>query len=210
MKKANNIYIIVAAMLLVIGAMEIRDASPGASLPTRVNNAAKKLMKSVPIYTSVHLAELHAHHAKGLLIRCIDFRFGTNGRQAMIEGLKIKDFDEVAIAGASQALVDPLDPSFRTTVLKHIELAKSLHGIDTVVFEDHTAAEESGCGAYKAKYPELKDADATAEEAKHVEVLLRARDEIKALHPDLKVITVIIKAVKMPDGTVRDEVREVS
>ncbi len=208
-KKLRTEFIGAMVLFTIFGVMASRDGS-NTPLPARVNNAAKALMRSVPLYASVHLAQPNAHHAKGLLIRCIDFRFGTNSRQAMIDGLKIKEFDEVAIAGGAQALVDPLDPAFRTTVLKHIELAKTLHGIDTVVFEDHTAAAEPGCGAYKAKYPELKTADATAEQAKHIEVLLLARDEIKKLHPDLKVITVIIKAVKIKDGSIRDEVYEVS
>ncbi len=183
------------------------------SLPKRVDDAAKKLLEKVPIYSAVHRAVPGGHKAKGLLIYCSDFRYGENIRQFLMKKLGITEFDQVAIpGGGALAIINPIDPSYKTTVLSSSNILKKLHKFDFVILVDHTAGCEDGCGGYCNQYPELKDAGPDAEWTKHVEVMSRAGQEFKKLYPSVKVILAIIRPEKGgPDeAPVMDRVYDVS
>ena len=60
----------------------------------------------------------------------------------MEEGLD-RQYDDVAAAGAAKNIVDPYDMSDKEFTLRQIELAKKLHGIETVYLVNH-----KNCGAY--------------------------------------------------------------
>lgn len=91
--------------------------------------------------------------------------------------------DEVSIAGAVKPIVDDPNGPAAQTLLKQIELSKTLHHIDTVILMNHT-----DCGAYggRAAFSSLAE-----EREKHAQDVRAVRDLITARFPELTVETVL-------------------
>lgn len=125
------------------------------------------------------------HKAQSLLIHCIDFRFIAAIKEWLAQHQLLGATDEVSLAGAVQNIVSPKNESDRELVLRQIDIAKRLHGIDEVILMNHT-----DCGAYGGKSAFINE---LAEEEKHELDLREARSIILAKFPMLKVNWVLAK-----------------
>lgn len=129
-----------------------------------------------------------SHHAKALVICCIDYRFVTALREHLLS-LDLKDqYDVVSVAGAAKNIVDPFDPKDPEFVIRQIDIAERLHHIQTVIIMNHL-----DCGAY-GKIFSTKD----EERGRHESDLAKAKGMIKAKFPDLQVRMVL--AGMHPEG----------
>ena len=104
-----------------------------------------------------------AHTCDAVVVSCIDFRFQKYIKDWTNEKLKGKTYDYVALAGGTKDL---------PTILNQIDLSVRLHSIKEAYLIHH---EE--CGAYGA--------ESTPE--KHAEDLKKAKTEVLAKYPELKV-----------------------
>lgn len=103
------------------------------------------------------------HHCDSCIITCIDFRFQEYINKFIEENFPVKSFDKVSLAGGVFDF---------ETILKQVEISKSLHHINKVLLINH-----EDCGAY---------GEAGTEE-KHIEDLKNAAGGIKAEFDDLDV-----------------------
>lgn len=138
--------------------------------------------------------QLITHHAKFMLITCMDFRLIDD----VVDALDIKgyrnEYDEFIIAGASLGYNTSLGfdsngiqntPLIETTswtnvANTHIDLAIKLHEITQVIIIDHL-----DCGAYKAWYE--NKISTSNEIALHTDNLNKTRDLLKIRYPELSV-----------------------
>ncbi len=84
-----------------------------------------------------------SHTCSTLIIHCIDFRLGKPIKEYLGKQGLLGDCDIVSIAGATQNLVSPKNPSDVDLVLRQIDIATRLHNIQKVILMNHT-----DCGAY--------------------------------------------------------------
>lgn len=103
------------------------------------------------------------HHAKAIVITCIDFRLQDAINNWISENFPPRTFDRVAFAGG----VKNLD-----IILGQIDIAVRLHHIWKVILINH-----EDCGAYGE----------TGTSEKHAQDLKIAKKKIKELYPDLKI-----------------------
>ena len=88
----------------------------------------------------------------------MDFRFRNEVEELMGNFLHLEgDYDEVALPGASLAIVERKYPEWGVALEEVIELLEGLHHIKRVIFLDHR-----DCGAYKI----IKGKEATETRAK--------------------------------------------
>lgn len=128
---------------------------------------------------------LAAGNVDSLLLSCIDYRL-TSKVATYMEGRGLKEnYDQVILAGASLGAVTPKFPDWGETFREHLDLAIQLHGIQRVILLDHR-----DCGAYKILLG--KDLTGDAEKALHATELHRLARQIHALHPKLKVETLLM------------------
>jgi len=123
-----------------------------------------------------------------LLVTCVDFRFrGEIGKLMNDIFCLLGDYDEIALPGASLALVEGAYPHWGKTITEVVNVLKKIHHIKRVVFLDHR-----DCGAYK--FFKGKDAVANKEvETKaHKEVFKEARKYMKNNFPELDIYTLLI------------------
>jgi hypothetical protein len=123
-----------------------------------------------------------------LLVTCVDFRFrGEIGKLMNDIFYLLCDYDEIALPGASLALVEKSFPNWSQTISEVIGVLKKIHHIKRVIFLDHR-----DCGAYK--FIKGKDAVANKEIETHThrEVFKEARVFMKENFPELKVYTLLI------------------
>ena len=120
-------------------------------------------------------------HVNNLTITCIDYRFRSK-YAAVIDNEQEGQSDLVVLAGASKAVNDE---DTRESVLKQIDIAQRLHGIQTVHILDHI-----DCGAYggSASFADDKDGETTM----HKTELEKATQVIKERFPDLEVKSAIV------------------
>lgn len=105
------------------------------------------------------------HHCQTCIITCIDFRFQEYINKFIEENFPVKSFDKVSLAGGVFDF---------ETILKQVEISKSLHHINKVLLINH-----EDCGAYGKS--------GTFE--KHIEDLNAAEKKMEALFPSLDVET---------------------
>lgn len=124
----------------------------------------------------VNFLKSGAEGCENLVLMCIDFRFHKQISD-LISYAGYRDFDIVALPGASKSLVDEQS---RVTVLNAISRAKELHGINRVIIVDHV-----DCRAYGGS---AAFADSRSEEEHHDHKLEQASAIVRENFPDLEVI----------------------
>lgn len=106
---------------------------------------------------------MSVHTCDALVVSCIDFRFQKYIRRWLDNNLSEKTYDYVGYAGATKEL---------KTILKELDISVRLHHISQVVLMHH---EE--CGAYGKE----------SSKKKHSQDLLKAKETINQLYPELQV-----------------------
>jgi hypothetical protein len=128
------------------------------------------------------------HETSTLLVSCVDFRLRDETDKLMEKHLFLMDdYDEIALPGASLALVQTKYPHWNKTLKDLIGLIEKLHHIKRVIFLDHR-----GCGAYNLLQGKEHAATPEKETHSHKAVLDRAREILKKDFPKLKVYTLLM------------------
>jgi carbonic anhydrase len=117
---------------------------------------------------------------EALALTCIDYRLVDDGVKFFNSIHLMKEYDQVALAGASLAAVSPKFPSSNAAVWDHVVIAKQLHHIKKVIFLDHR-----DCGAYKVAFGKEFAAAHDAETLQHKGVMQQAKTMLAQKHPDL-------------------------
>ncbi len=149
--------------------------------------------KTIKVPSSVEDPSQYKPTATTLLISCVDFRLRDETEKLMNKIGLLDQYDEVAIPGASLAVIGEKHPHWAATAKDIIGLLKTLHDIKQVVILDH-----KDCGAYKLNFGAKRMA--TEEMATHKEVMLQATKEIQKAFPKLKIYALIMSI----DGTVEN------
>ena len=121
-----------------------------------------------------------AAEVEALALTCIDFRLVDAGIQFVNSLGLTKDFDQVALAGASLAAVSDKFPSSNKAFWDHVDIAKALHHIRRVVVVDHR-----DCGAYKVAFGDKFAPNPPEEDAQHKAVMTQMKAQLAQKHPDL-------------------------
>jgi len=121
-----------------------------------------------------------AAEVEALALTCIDYRLVDDGVKFFGNMHLTKNYDQVALAGASLAAVSPKFPSSNAAVWDHVVIAKQLHHIKKVIFLDHR-----DCGAYKVAFGKEFAAPRDAETLQHKGVMQQAKAMLARKHPDL-------------------------
>lgn len=122
----------------------------------------------------------HATEVEALALTCIDYRLVNDGMRFFDSMHLTKNYDQVALAGASLAAVSPKFPSSNAAFWDHVNIAKQLHHVKKVIFLDHR-----DCGAYKVAFGKDFAGEHTAETAQHKDVMQQAKTMLMQKHPDL-------------------------
>ena len=121
-----------------------------------------------------------AAEVEALALTCIDYRVVDDGVH-FVDGLGLtKNFDQVALAGASLAAVSDKFPSSNKAFWDQLDIAKSLHHVKKLVVLDHR-----DCGAYKVAFGPDYAPNPPEEDAQHKGVMEKLKVKLLALHPDL-------------------------
>lgn len=121
-----------------------------------------------------------AAEVEALALTCIDYRLVDDGVH-FIDGLGLtRDFDQVALAGASLAAVSDKFPSSNKAFWDQLDIAKSLHHVKKLVVLDHR-----DCGAYKVAFGDKFAPNPPEEDAQHKGVMEQLKVKLLAMHPDL-------------------------
>ena len=127
-------------------------------------------------------------YTETLLVSCVDFRFRNEVEELMSNFLHLEgDYDEVALPGASLAIVEKKYPEWSVALEEVIELLKELHHIKRIIFLDHR-----DCGAYKIMKGKKALATRDLETKTHRTVFKGARKFMKEHFPELKVYTLLM------------------
>ena len=121
-----------------------------------------------------------AAEVEALALTCIDYRLVDDGLKFFGNMHLTKNYDQVALAGASLAAVSPKFPSSNAAVWDHVVIAKQLHHIKKVIFLDHR-----DCGAYKVAFGKEFAAAHDAETLQHKGVMQQAKAMLAQKHADL-------------------------
>lgn len=117
---------------------------------------------------------------QALGVTCIDYRV-VRYAVDFFKGLGLeRDYDDLALAGASLAAVSPKFPKSNAAFWDQLAIAKELHHIKKVVFLDHRA-----CGAYEVAFGNNHADDPPRETAQHKSVMLAAKTALTQMQPDL-------------------------
>ena len=125
-------------------------------------------------------AALAAGGTDALLLNCIDYRLTGATTSYMGQHGMAGKYDQVILAGAALGAKNDKFPAWGTTFWDHVQVAKDLHHIRSVIIMDHR-----DCGAYKVILG--KDLTGKAEFDLHATEMRALRGDINARHPDLKV-----------------------
>lgn len=115
-----------------------------------------------------------------LAFSCIDYRLVDDGVKFFDGDIGAKDYDILALAGASLGAVSPKFPASNAAFWDHVGIAKSLHHIKKVVVLDHR-----DCGAYKVAFGKDFAAEHDAETAQHKGMMQQLKTALSQKHPDL-------------------------
>lgn len=121
-----------------------------------------------------------AADVEALALTCIDYRVVDDGVR-FIDGLGLsKNFDHVALAGASLAAVSDKFPSSNAAFWDHVDIAKSLHHVKKLIVVDHR-----DCGAYKVAFGDKFAPNPPEEDAQHLGVMRDLKAELALKHPEM-------------------------
>lgn len=123
---------------------------------------------------------VRAAAVEALAFSCIDFRLVDAAVKFFDHAAGAKDYDLLALAGASLGAVSPKFPASNAAFWNHVEIAKSLHHIKKVVVLDHR-----DCGAYKVAFGKAFAAEHDGETAQHKSTMLQLKAALARKHPDL-------------------------
>lgn len=127
-------------------------------------------------------------YTETLLVSCVDFRFRNEVEELMSGFLHLEgDYDEIALPGASLAIVEKKYPEWSIALEEVIELLKGLHHIKRVIFLDHR-----DCGAYKIMKGKKALATRALETKTHRTVFKGARKFMREHFPELQVYTLLM------------------
>jgi carbonic anhydrase len=118
---------------------------------------------------------------EALGVTCIDYRLIDAGVAFFHKQGLQKEYDQVALAGASLAASSPKFPTSNAAFWDHVQIARQLHRISRVVFLDHRR-----CGAYEVAFGPNYAPDGAPELAQHRRVMEATETAMKQMHPDLK------------------------
>ncbi len=148
---------------------------------------------ALSLYRVVTPSAALASTTDALLLTCMDFRL-TDDIVKYMDGRGMTDrYDHVVLAGGSLGALTDKYGEWGKTFRDHLQVAIDLHQIHQVILMDHR-----DCGAYKTILGEDFAKDPTLETAVHAEYLARLAAEIRSLHPDLTVETLLMNL----DGSV--------
>jgi hypothetical protein len=121
-----------------------------------------------------------AAEVEALGLTCIDYRLVDDGVK-FIDGMGLeKNWDQVALAGASLAAVSDKFPSSNAAFWNHVDIAKTLHHVKKLVVLDHR-----DCGAYKVAFGSDFAPNPPQEDAQHKAVMEKLKAQLAQKHPDL-------------------------
>ncbi|HUO93231.1 MAG TPA: carbonic anhydrase [Rhizomicrobium sp.] len=121
-----------------------------------------------------------AAEVDALALTCIDYRLVEAGVR-FVNGLGLtKDFDQVALAGASLAAVSDKFPSSNKAFWDHVDIARSLHHVKRLIVVDHR-----DCGAYKVAFGPDFAPKPPEEDAQHKTVMEKLKAQLATKHPEL-------------------------
>ncbi len=119
-------------------------------------------------------------HIDALAVTCIDYRFVSTQVSFLDKTIKLKNYDQVALAGGALAAVSPKFPKSVAAFWQQVGLARKLHNIERVVFVDHR-----NCGAYEAAFGPILPGPGDPELRQHEKFMRKAKALLKKLHSDL-------------------------
>jgi hypothetical protein len=126
--------------------------------------------------------------ASTLLVSCVDFRLRHEIENLMRVQLQLlDDYDEVAMPGASLALIEKAHPHWKETLEDIVVLVAQLHKIKRIILLDHR-----DCGAYKLLIGNEYTKTGELETEIHKKTLLQAKAILEKKFPDLKVYTMLL------------------
>jgi len=112
---------------------------------------------------------------EALAIMCIDYRLVDDAvRFFDTDRHLVKQYDLVALAGASLAAVAPAFPSSSAAFWDHVAIARQLHNIKRVVMLDHRQ-----CGAYRVQFGSQFAEGGDAELEQHRGIMKLAKAEFE-------------------------------
>jgi len=122
-----------------------------------------------------------AANIEALAVTCIDYRLVDDAIRFLDDERHLrKEFDLVALAGASLAAVAPAFPASGAAFWDHVAIAKQLHNIQRVVLLDHR-----DCGAYKVQFGSRFADDGSAELEQHRGIMRLVAAEFERRKIDL-------------------------
>lgn len=123
-----------------------------------------------------------------LLVTCVDFRFrGEIGKLMNDIFCLLGDYDEIALPGASLALVESSYPHWGQTISEVVDVLKKIHHIKRVIFLNHR-----DCGAIRYFKGKEAVANKDTETKTHKAVFKEARQYMKKHYPELAVYSLLI------------------
>lgn len=136
---------------------------------------------SIPLLEFTQPAQAANHHAKALVLSCIDFRFMT-AEQQFLANILPKQYDWTALAGASLALSGFPHEAELMVFLDQLDLSYKLHSIEKVIILDH-----EDCGAYSSLIDPNLHQNPEREYQVHTDYLNQAYTMIHHHYPNLTV-----------------------
>lgn len=137
---------------------------------------------ALPMLGNPKTAQADPHHAKALVLSCIDFRVMEAEHDFLAQHRLGHQYDWTALAGASLALAGFPHNAEAKAFWDQLSLSRQLHQIETVIILDH-----QDCGAYASKIDANLIIDPAREQQVHADYLNRAYRAIKTRYPDLGV-----------------------
>ncbi|MBU1167819.1 hypothetical protein KKC60_05470 [Patescibacteria group bacterium] len=122
------------------------------------------------------------HEAEAVAIFCMDHRFQKATHHFIEDGLGIKHYDRVTIAGAGKSLLEPKDDPDYQVLEKQIDLSAHLHKIKKVLIVHH-----ADCGAYGGK---KSFGNSDVEEQKHLDDMEAIKQKVLGIIPGVEVIKI--------------------
>lgn len=122
---------------------------------------------------------IKTHHAKAIVLSCIDYRFVDVMIRYLEEGRLAQKYDVTAVAGSSLGFNQREFKHWPQTIRDQIDLAIELHHIKQVVVFDHM-----DCGAYSLFYPHIRP-NSKEEKALHIKNIGEFIKKINLLYPKL-------------------------
>lgn len=129
-----------------------------------------------------------ANQCKALVINCMDYRLVQPVKDFVFSLGLNGSYDQVSLAGGAKNLVVTEDTCDREFLVKQIELAKNLHGIEQVILINHT-----DCGAYGGQQAFKSEEE---ERERHLDDLRNAKKIILERWLGLEVVLVLARIGK--------------